>query len=112
MIVAIPSSSAQTSRREDPQEVDIQAEGEHLVARPEEAALMSSNPAGEEEVWMTFFRSPSIPKLQMAIVISGVGCQVQANGPWIDDSKIYDYLEHGGAFCLAYFFLERNLRPQ
>jgi hypothetical protein len=62
----------QTSRHEDPQEVDNQVEGELLVARLEEVELMSSSPAGVEEVWTTFSRGSSISKVQMVIVIPGL----------------------------------------
>jgi hypothetical protein len=77
VIVAILSSSVQTSRHEDPQAVDIQEEGELLVARLEEdeEEQKSSIQEGVEEVWMTFSRCLSIPKLQMAIAIQGVGCR-------------------------------------
>ena len=73
-IAAILSSFVRTSRHGDPLEVDSQAEGEHLVARPEEEELVSSNLEGEEGV-RTTFPDVSITKLQTVIRIQGDGCQ-------------------------------------
>lgn len=62
-------------------------EGEHLEARPEEDELMNSIPEGVEEVWTTFSRCLSIPKLQMVILIQVMDVD-PGKCPWKDRSMI------------------------